>query len=51
MEEDEAMGERWRRDERAWDAEDEVVVGRKESVVGAEAEAIAACLRNASESM
>lgn len=41
---EEEVGERWRSEERVWEVEEEVVVGRRERVVGAVAEAMAKCL-------
>lgn len=41
---EEEVGERWRSEERVWEVEEEVVVGRRERVVGAVAVAMAKCL-------
>ena len=46
---EEEVGERWRSEERVWEVEEEVVVGRRERVVGAVAEAMAKCLWYVSE--
>ena len=46
---EEEVGERWRSEERVWEVEEEVVVGRRERVVGAVAEAMAKCLCYVSE--